>query len=82
MAIPSGCYQSIAIPPNTDLEYEIEVLSHIQENQINPDLLLHLDNTTSDESCSDHLSDRQLQRLLALTELQQRKEAGYCYAPT
>lgn len=81
MAISSGCYQSVAIPPNTELEYEIEVLSHIQENQINPDFLLHLDNnnhnTSSDESCSDHLSDRQLQRLLALTELQQRKEAGY-----
>lgn len=69
-----------AIPPDTDLEYEIEVTAHLQEGQVEPNLLtkfpmpqsVHDDVIAGEKSPS----ERHKERLLSLTELLQRKEAG------
>lgn len=68
-----------AIPPDTDLEYEIDVTSHLQEGQIEPALLAKFPkplDTNDDAVGGNPSSVRHMERLLAQTELLQRKEAG------
>jgi len=73
-----------AIPPDTDLEYEIEVVNHIAEGEIDPDIL-HAHGTseedlpaaTSDTSAQVVDADSKVaERMVALTEITLRKEAG------
>lgn len=59
----------IAIPPDMDLEYEIEVTAHLGEGQIDSELLNRI--PILPESV-----DRHVERLHALSDLLQRKEAG------
>ena len=69
------------IPPDTDLEYEIEVLTHLCDGAIEPELLNKYPFLVND---SKQLGVEELEvararhtdRLVALTELSQRKEAG------
>jgi tetratricopeptide (TPR) repeat protein len=68
-----------AIPPDTDLEYEIEVLSHLAEGQIDPIVSAnhpHISSVEGNDESAHESYERHMERLLALTELLQRKEAG------
>jgi tetratricopeptide (TPR) repeat protein len=63
----------VAIPPDSDLEYEISVTAHLAEGQTDPALLeKHPHAPGADSSTPERYADR----MLALTELTQRKEAG------
>eukprot|EP01032_Pedospumella_encystans_P009469 gene9469-11139_t len=79
----------VAIPADKDLEYELEILSHLPDGDVDPVLLkahpfdeshsVHSDEVdASDEDSSIRAKAFRdyMERLLALTELQQRKEAG------
>lgn len=78
----------VAIPADKDLEYELEILSHLPDGDADPVLLkahpfdesrsVHSDEVdASDEDSSRAQAFRDyMERLQALTELQQRKEAG------
>uniref|UniRef100_A0A7S3GTR9 peptidylprolyl isomerase n=1 Tax=Spumella elongata TaxID=89044 RepID=A0A7S3GTR9_9STRA len=78
----------VAIPADKDLEYELEILSHLPDGDVDPVLLkahpfdeshsVHSDEVdASDEDSSRAKAFRDYtERLQALTELQQRKEAG------
>ena len=72
-----------AIPPDMDLEYEIDVTEHLKEGQIDPDLLKKHPIPSKEiigelNGDAEQKSVRQLhdERLSALTELLQRKDAG------
>lgn len=68
-----------AIPPDTDLEYELEIAAHLREGSIDPDLMDVAKKTFERLGATNHDAEMPVklqERLLALTELQQRKEAG------
>jgi tetratricopeptide (TPR) repeat protein len=62
----------IAIPPDMDLEYEIAVSAHLADGQTDPALLEKHPFAPEGGSTPERYADR----MLALTELTQRKEAG------
>jgi len=82
----AGSEAIVAIPADQDLEYELEVLAHLPDGEVDPEILA---THQFDESSSPLPSEpdgnnnarsaalrSHLERLQALTELQQRKEAG------
>ena len=74
-AVDSSPYESPPIAPHSDLEYQVEILSHLSEGQIDPQLLAVVRGGEAEEGEGVDKT-RHLQRLQALTELMQRKEAG------
>jgi FKBP-type peptidyl-prolyl cis-trans isomerase len=64
----------VAIPRDTDLEYEIEVTDHLHEGQVDPEILAKF--PIPPNTAGENGSGRDSERLQALTELLQRKEAG------
>ncbi len=77
----------VAIPADKDLEYELEILSHLPDGEVDPVLLnahpfdesrtFESDDADATEESSRAKAFRNyMERLQALTELQQRKEAG------
>jgi tetratricopeptide (TPR) repeat protein len=67
-----------AIPPNTDLEYEVEVLSHLLQHSVDPDVTKEYNSTFFNSEVTDinQLNQEDLNRLIKLSELILRKECG------
>ncbi len=63
------------IPPNTDLEYEVEILGHLDDRSLHPSTIAN-HQSKIDIIQSDEERHRYLHRLLTIQLMQYRKDAG------
>jgi hypothetical protein len=74
--ISSSASSSPAIPPQTDLEFEIEVIKILGERAIDTDLLAKEKFIARPDSLTEDTDKKVLMHFLALSDIIQRKNAG------